>query len=343
MSDVLATLAQALTTFAVWLDSVSPIPWPLALAILFPPMVVAFRIWVWLMRGMFWPTTCAYVTTKKGFCRRLVPGEWHRCWQHRRSWIRRTDRHTVDPRINRWELRGRQGVRLRGIGFLSNRQNADTILFQRRGFARRPVAMLRYLRREWPKEWSQRTQNLAANVRELRFRTVASEVAFQEGGVSKRARTAADVMRTILPLLMAGLSFTGLSIPLGEGAREAVQYLATACFVAVWGFARYGLWQGLDDWRASAHRQTLLWFGGFMTAALIAGLLSKVELSPDAPTAARPIVGMTGGIHERLDDRVVLSFGPGAVARAPEAPLPERAFAGRPPDWGGGGRRLGAA
>jgi hypothetical protein len=283
MNDVLATAAEALTAFAVWLDSVSPIPWPLALAVLFPPLVVAFRIWVWLMRGTVWPVSCAYPTTKRGFCKNPVPGEWNKCWRHRRRWTRRTDQHAVDPGLNRWEYRVKGRRLLTGAGFLRNNAGADTILFQGRGFARRPMAVLKYLGSSaWREEWGRRTRNLRENLRALRLHSVVSEDAFTQSGVSQRARSAADVMRTVLPVLAAGFAFTALSVPLDEGGRQAVQYIATACFVAVWGFARYGLWRGADDWRAAAHRQTALWFGGFMLAALIVGLLDEVSTTTEA-------------------------------------------------------------
>jgi hypothetical protein len=271
LDDVVSAIAEALAAFAVWVDSASPLAWPLVLALVFPTLVAAFRLWIWFMRGTAWPTSCAYGTTRKGFCKRPVPGEWYKCWQHRRRWIRRTDGHAVDPGLDRWEVRDRHGRPLQGVSFLRNRHGTDTILFHRHGFARSPVAVVRYLTGDWRDVWRRRTHTLVSNLRALRLRTVVSEYDFEKTAVSPRAYVAADVMRAILPTVGAGLCFTAMSVPLDESGRQVAQYMASACFMAAWSFVRYGLWQGLREWRATAHRQTLLWFGGFMLAALIVG------------------------------------------------------------------------
>jgi hypothetical protein len=104
-------------------------------------------------------------------------------------------------------------------------------------------------------------------------------------------------MRTgILPALIVGLAFTALSVPLDDGGRQLGQYVATAAFVAAWGFARYGLWRNEPDWRAAAHRQTALWFGGFLTAAVILGALDEVQMA-EGPSAHQgaiaPVVQIT--------------------------------------------------
>jgi hypothetical protein len=133
--------------------------------------------------------------------------------------------------------------------------------------------------------WRQRTANLRDNVKALRLRTVVSDEVVVTGGVSDHARTAAEVMRTgILPAIIVGLAFTALSVPLDEGGRHVGQYVATAAFVAAWGFARYGLWRNDEHWRTAAHRQTALWFGGFLIAAVILGALDEVRVPEQMPS-----------------------------------------------------------
>jgi hypothetical protein len=287
MTDILQHLANALAAVAVWLDTVSPIPWPLGLALLLPPAVVGFRFFVWFMRGMMWPTTCAYNTTKGGFCKNDVNGEWRKCRRHRRRWTRATDSHTVEPGRNRWEVRDKKGRGLKGAAFLRNRRGVDTLLFQRDGFARRPGAMLDYLFHDLARIWWSRLRSLTRVASELDWRSLVSISDDDRvgDGVSPRAHLAADVMRVILPTLVAGFLLTGVAIPLSGGIRAGTQYVASTCFVAVWAFSRLGLWEGDQQWLTGSFTQTLVWLGFFLAAALIGNLLSNVATTPPAQNA----------------------------------------------------------
>src|SRR4051812_18474077 len=108
MDDVLDLAGQGLTIFAVWLDRISPIPWPLVIGLLFLPFVVGLRWTVWVLRGSVWPVPCKYFHTQQARsdkpCRVVVAGEWRYC-RHHRSHKRMSDGHICDPSIPRWQAR----------------------------------------------------------------------------------------------------------------------------------------------------------------------------------------------------------------------------------------------
>ena len=47
VAEFLRLLVQALALFALWLDRVFQIPWPLVLAVFFVPVVAALNVLVW--------------------------------------------------------------------------------------------------------------------------------------------------------------------------------------------------------------------------------------------------------------------------------------------------------
>ena len=119
------------------------VTWPIFLALILQLLVFLLSIFVWWSRATIWPIACAHPrTTGKGPCRNRVLGEWSRCRLHRTGWTRRSDHHSVDPNLRRWqtirrgkvvEVENLQG----GSGFLRTRTDLVGILYYRR-FARPP-------------------------------------------------------------------------------------------------------------------------------------------------------------------------------------------------------------
>jgi hypothetical protein len=79
-ADLLHLFVQALALVATSLDRWFHIPWPLPIAALFIPVLVALDVAVWYLRGMVFPVHCGYPTEKRGLCRNPTVGEWHKCW-----------------------------------------------------------------------------------------------------------------------------------------------------------------------------------------------------------------------------------------------------------------------
>jgi hypothetical protein len=77
--DLLHLFVQALALFATSLDRWFHVPWPLSITLLFIPVVAILDMVVWYFRGRAFPILCDYPTTKRGYCTRMVVGEWHRC------------------------------------------------------------------------------------------------------------------------------------------------------------------------------------------------------------------------------------------------------------------------
>jgi hypothetical protein len=94
--DLLHLFVQALALFATSLDRWFHVPWPLSITLLFIPVVAILDMVVWYFRGRAFPILCNYPTTKRGYCTRMVVGEWHRCLRdHSWRWRRKTDHHEV--------------------------------------------------------------------------------------------------------------------------------------------------------------------------------------------------------------------------------------------------------
>lgn len=108
--DLLHLFVQALTLVATSLDRWFHIPWSLPIAALFIPVLITLDVVVWYLRGMVFPVHCGYPRVKQGPCSRPAVGEWHKCWYHGERRLRRTDRHLVDPSLERWKNQMRNGV-----------------------------------------------------------------------------------------------------------------------------------------------------------------------------------------------------------------------------------------
>src|SRR5215217_3546915 len=142
-AELLRLFVRALALFATSLDRWFRIPWPLPIAVLFVPVVAALDVAVWYLRGMTFPISCGYIKVgQKGRCRRPTLGEWHKCWYHSKRRLRRTDMHSVDPDMRRWQARLHEenpagAAVVTGRGFLRMHSHGDTLLYHQ-GFTRPP-------------------------------------------------------------------------------------------------------------------------------------------------------------------------------------------------------------
>ena len=171
-----------LRLFAQTLQGWVPIPWPLTILAFAPLAFVVLSIVVWFLRGTSWPVRCAYPTTRSQPCKRVVPGEWFRCHDHRHPWTRKTDSHRVDPRLYRWQTSVRGVVKdrddIEGRGFLRLASNRAGVLFYH-GFARPPRNIYWQPLVDWWRKLFRVARRLAAR-QSLR---VATGVTRSESGV----------------------------------------------------------------------------------------------------------------------------------------------------------------
>lgn len=243
----------------------------------FPIGLVVLRGTVWTMRGVAWPNTCGYPTAAGGFCKRQVRGEWRKCWDHRRSRVRRTDGHRIDPALTRWKSVSGTGERLRGAGFVSRHRAAETALFQAEGFARPPAEVVAYLTGEWPRAWRLRWAAIVRRARSIRVSGVVGIAGGAPVGVSSRAFVASDVARAILVSLLGGLVATTASALVHGVGSVTADYVAALYFVHMWMAARFGLWEGVTDWLRKSVRGSAVWLAWGLMVALLGGLLGVIE------------------------------------------------------------------
>jgi len=249
MADFLDYFGQTLTLSALWLSKVSgPVPWPLVLAFLFLPCMMAFRVFLWFMRGTIWPVPCKYFHTQQRrsdkACRMVVPGEWYYCRHHRHR-KEMSDHHQCDPRIPRWQKRvggGKLVERrdIRGVGFVRLLSTSETLLFHK-GVARRP-------RQVWPgvKELSGRYRRGAARLRGLRPRDVLRKSEERPAGVAARMPRVVYATRITLVSFLVGMLAVGVSVLVGKDIRAVPQYVATICFILAWDVLRFSVWKDPD-------------------------------------------------------------------------------------------------
>lgn len=277
-ADWLHLLVEALVLFSLALDRWLHIPWPIPIAILFVPFTAALSVVVWWIRGMVIPVACGYPTTKPGQrCRRLTVGEWHKCWQHAREWRRRTDRHTVDPSLRRWQLVGGSGPEddpnLRGYGFLRTNSRREGLLYHQ-GFARPPRDVFRLVPQMVLDRWRLvRTRSRA--LRKLGWRgLLISPPHATTLGVASVLPSVIWATRTTLLLVAAGLGGVIVSVPLPEVARALVEYVATFLLIGAVTVVRFGVVGANPRWVGPAVRQACRWILGLSAIAAVGGLLS---------------------------------------------------------------------
>ncbi|WP_329079208.1 MULTISPECIES: hypothetical protein [unclassified Streptosporangium] len=297
MADVSELLGQLFAIFATWLDSVSPIPWPLILGLLFLPFVAVLRITLWVLRGRVWPVACKYYHTQQRRsdkpCRTIVPGEWKYCRHHKKPGRVMSDKHVV-VKIPRWQTKTHSGrlvdrADIRGVGFVSLLSNRETFLFYK-GVAKRPLYVftrLPELGASWRDGWTQ--------LRELRPKDIirrAPPSTNAPSGVADRMPRVVRATRLTLGAFAFGLGLVGASIISEGGWRAGYQYGAVAAFVLAWEAIRFGVWKSPEDeerWLRAALADTGKAVAVLLGLALMGGVVTQIgDAVATPPAAARP-------------------------------------------------------
>lgn len=283
MVDPLYLFARALNLFGAWLDKVSPIPWPLAIAALLPLYAMSLSIFVWYMRGMFWPLTCGYPTVRKSWCRRLTAGEWHRCWYHGSWRFRKTDKHHIQPKLRRWETLDKNGKPVEredvwGIGFLQLRPRCAMTPLYYKGFAKRTGDVLRYVPdllnrikvrlHERRQDFRQLRKEKAQGSAEL-----GSPATPGESILSEKLPTVVKSTQVTLLFAMLGLTLVILAVFLDMGTKQPINYASALAFCAAGAFALEGIWRAERHWVSLAVVNTAKWYGPFLIIAIVGGFI----------------------------------------------------------------------
>lgn len=291
MDDVFDLAGQSLTILALWLDKVSPVPWPLFIGFLFLPLVVWLRWSLWFLRGGTWPVYCKYFHTQQARsdkpCRVIVAGEWRYCRHHNRP-KKMADGHLCDPGIPRWQsrIRGRVIERddIRGVGFVSLLSNRETLLFYK-GIARRPGDVWRGV----PALPSRFSDGLRL-IRDMSWRDVMLGSGSSPSGVTERMPRVVTATRWTLSAFAAALLLVVITVFFPDGPwRRSFQYLSTASFFLAWSAVQLGIWKKPEDeprWKWAAIRNTLKAVGMLVVVALISLLVSKVGKRVEEPPPA---------------------------------------------------------
>jgi hypothetical protein len=280
MEDVLHFFGQALTILATWLNHVSsPLPWPLVIAFLFLPLVVALRITIWILRGRVWPVTCMYFHTQQRRadkpCRTPVPGEWRYCRHHKHVRVM-SDGHLCDPKLSRWEAKTSHGkvyerTDIRGVGFVSLLSNRNTLLFHK-GIARRPGAVFSDL----PEVWRQFIAGFST-LRRISLRSIFSRPIGIPLEVTARMPRVIRATRITLITFGTGLVLVGISVFLRSTAQQVTQYSSTTAFMVAWNSLRFGIWKDPVNeprWVRSLIVDTVKGMGFFVGLAIVAVILN---------------------------------------------------------------------
>lgn len=288
MADPFNYFVQALYIFGVFLEQVSPIPWPLGIAAFLPAYGLFLDIFVWWMRGTLWPLPCNYPNTTTGYpCRIGTVGEWHRCYRHNYIRRRKTDGHTVNPHVKRWqdittegEIVERKAVS--GAGFLRVRSRGVRLLLHE-GYAKPPrylihsfPAFWRCMRNEW-EDFRRRLKKINFRWRDL-LRPSATPAQLD---VSDRLPAAIKATRFTLLFAALGLTLVIVAVSLRGNAKYSIiiliEYISMVMFVAAWAVARKGIWGERSDWLYEARWETAKTCILFVFFAGLAGLLDMVS------------------------------------------------------------------
>jgi hypothetical protein len=277
--DLIHLFVQALALVATSLDRWLHVPWPLPIAALFIPVLVTLDVVVWYLRGMVFPVHCGYPTEKRGLCRNPAVGEWHKCWYHRVWRIRRTDRHLVDPTLERWKNRVRKGVavetgEIQGRGFLSMRSHRDTLLYHQ-GFARPPrkvIEKVPVVVRDYKNRASQRWVDV---------KSLGIQGLFPVTDQGKKLVATSHVLpaviqatRTTLVLVTLGLVLVIVSIAVPVWVGVISEYCATYAFITALAIVRTGIVKADDEsWLRHSLIDAVKWIAGFTGLAALGGLI----------------------------------------------------------------------
>ncbi|HKQ02787.1 MAG TPA: hypothetical protein VJ735_20890 [Actinomycetes bacterium] len=314
MDEVLRIFVLGVEWFALWLEH-SPfhVAWPVLFVALIQAFLSVVHVLQWYARGMFLRIACDYpVTTSKGSspCKNKTLGEWHRCHQHRRRWLRRTDRHEVDPDLRRWQTIGRDGARMEradryGEGMLRARSRSIGLLYYR-GYARWPFDVKR-LAPELIADYRIRWRELREQFRQWRSgeRSEADSVV-RQSGVAPLVATTREATKVALVAAAIGLLCVGLALILRENPSEklslrvTIEYYAALLFFlavsvthnGVWGERQKSTLVPHDDWLRRSVKETARVYG---LAILCAWLLGTVGRSLGDIVEAIPYVVVWGG------------------------------------------------
>lgn len=277
IDDSLRALAGALRKFALWMDGRLGFPWPLTILLLFPLFIWALSTVMWWLRGTTFALSCDYQRVRGGQCRRPVPGEWFRCWQHRKHWQRKTDLHHVNPGLRRWqqEFRGQLIERkdVHGAGLLRPSSNLTTLLYYR-GFARPPRDVIPAIPREIKKA--------ALRVRETWRHLRAGSGSFLDvfhreermmtsSGVSPVTERVVGAARVMSILVFVGLVMVLLSPLVREDMARYFEYVAAGLFIYAWSVAHLAMLHQKQRWWPDATKEALKWAGQFTVFAVVLG------------------------------------------------------------------------
>jgi hypothetical protein len=298
MDELLRIFVLGVEWFALWLEH-SPlhVAWPVLFVALFQAFLSVVHVLQWNARGMFLRIACDYpVTTSKGSspCKNKTLGEWHRCHNHRHRWLRRTDRHAVDPDLPRWQTIGRSGVRMErvdryGEGMLRARSRSIGLLYYR-GYARRP-SEVRRLVPELITDYRNRWKELREQVRQWRSgERSETDAVIRRSGVAPSVATTREATKVALVAAAIGLLCVGLALVLRENPSEKISlrvtveyYAALLFFLAVsvthngvWGERQNRMLVPRDDWLRRSVKETSRAFGLAIFCAWLLGTVGRL-------------------------------------------------------------------
>ncbi|WP_154676110.1 hypothetical protein [Amycolatopsis benzoatilytica] len=261
MNDYLSLLPSTLQWVSNQLGSMSNVPWPLWIGLLFPIYVAAVSVAIWVLRGRVWLVQCAYPKTSRNRdCQNWVPGEWSRCRHHNR---RRNYEfgHSVNPDIQRWQTFGKGDEiverRERGVGLLRMRPAGATLLYQR-GYPRPPRLVLRQLPAAAAATWQQ--------VKGARLKKSAAGDHSEAAPGSARTDVAQGLDRVVsatrfaMGSFVTAIALTGIAVLVDGAAQTVLQYLATLGFVLAWAATSAGIYSRSEAWLKGACLKSLKWW-----------------------------------------------------------------------------------
>lgn len=271
MNDYLSLIPSTLEWISKQLDSVSPIPWPLWIGLLFPIYVGFVFTSVWVLRGRVWPVRCAYAKTSRNRpCQEWVPGEWYRCRHHNKL---RTYRygHTVLLDLKRWQKVTKDGrvidSEFHSPGLLRTRPQGSTLLYHN-GFSRDPVDVIRLVPDHGKKLW-QRAREMRLGIKKMKVSpSIADECAEVEGTAGLERIT--NATRFSFVSVLVGLALSGVALMADGGWKAGIQWLATLAIVTAWAGTTAGIYQRQELWfRGAVWKSTKWWLTIFAPVALV--------------------------------------------------------------------------
>ncbi|WP_282781947.1 MULTISPECIES: hypothetical protein [unclassified Nocardia] len=284
MNDYLGLLPETLKRIATNLDSVSPIPWPLWIGILFPIYIAAVSVVVWFLRGSVWPVHCAYPRTKRGGpCRNWVAGEWSRCRYHNR---RRTYRYGHEVvTIQRWQTFARRGQIVdrpeRGVGVVRFRPAGATLLYEK-GYSRPPAGVLRLL--------PDKVRAVALRIRDARLWSRRppndpQDDPSRRSSAATRTDLAEGLDRVVRATQFATGAFgvaiviTLIAVALSGNVATYAQYVATLGFVLAWAATSSGIYERNPNWFTVTCRKAVRWWALFFVPVALVNLFYFINPS----------------------------------------------------------------